>query len=246
MTKSATEIGGESDERAYGRAQTAILTATEQLLRARPLNELSVADIIAAAGISRTCFYAYFPSKTAIIAECLRRVMDEAVLGGDRFLSCSDADPEAAIHERLERWVQLCTDHGALLRAVMEEWPHDEQLRRLWFEMLGTLTDGTAKLIRSARRRGQAPPGADADALAACLMWAYERVLHVTLVGEARGLSGPEVMAEPLSQMVVGGIFGQALAGPSRAVGGPALGRAWFAGCRPAGEPLLIPRDPGR
>jgi TetR/AcrR family transcriptional regulator, ethionamide resistance regulator len=214
MASDATELGRENEERAYGATQAAILGATEQLLVEHPLNELSVADIIAAAGISRTSFYVYFASKTAVIAECLRRVLDEAVILSDPFRSGSEADPEAAIHQSLERWVALCSDHGALLRAVMEEWPHDEELRRLWFRMLGTVTDATAKVIRSARRRGQAPPGADADALAACLMWAYERVLHVTLVGDARGLPGPEVMTEPLSQMVVGGIFGQALAAP--------------------------------
>jgi hypothetical protein len=43
-------------------------------------------------------------------------------------------------------------------------------------------------------------------------MWAYERVLHVTLVGEAHGLPEPEAMIAPLSQMVLGGLFGRPLA----------------------------------
>lgn len=207
------DIRRDRAQRTYGRAERAILTATERLLEQRPLNELSVADIIDAAAISRTSFYVYFTSKTAVIAECLRRVMDAVMIAVDPALSRSGGDPETAIRQSLEKWVALCTAHGALLRAVTEEWPHDEELRRLWFEMLGTVTEATAKVIRGARRRGQAPPGADADALAACLMWAYERVLHVALVGEARGLDSPEVIAEPLSQMVVGGIFGQPMAG---------------------------------
>ncbi len=197
-----------TDDPAYAGAQAAILDATEQLLQERPLCELHVADIIAAAGISRTSFYAYFSSKTAVIAEGLRRVMHDGP-AGDRFISGSMTDPETAVHASLDRWVKLCTDHAALVRAVMEEWPHDERLRELWFEMLGAVSDGAARVIRSARRHGQAPPGADADALAACLMWAYERVLHVTLVGGARGLPGAEVIAEPLAQMIAGGIFGQ-------------------------------------
>lgn len=207
------DIRRDSAERTPGRAERAILAATEQLLVQRPLNELSVADIIDAAAISRTSFYVYFASKTAVIAECLRQVMAEVMTALNPVLSQSGPHPEAAIRQSLEKWVALCTVHGALLRAVTEEWPHDEELRRLWFEMLGTVTEATAKVIRAARRRGQAPPGADADALASCLIWAYERVLHVALVGEARGLPSPEVIAEPLSQMVVGGIFGQALAG---------------------------------
>jgi TetR/AcrR family transcriptional regulator, ethionamide resistance regulator len=196
--------------RTYGRAETAILAATEQLLQQRPLNELSVSDIIDAAGISRTSFYAYFSSKTSVIAECLRRVMDQVMVAVDPFLSQSAADAETAIRISLEQWVAVCTVHGALLRAVSEEWPHDEQLRKLWFAMLATVTTGTARVIRAARRNGQAPPGADADALAACLMWGYERVMHVALVGDARGLPRPEVLVEPLAQMVLGGVYGRA------------------------------------
>jgi TetR/AcrR family transcriptional regulator, ethionamide resistance regulator len=205
-----------SNARSYGRAETAILAATEQLLVQRPLNELSVAEIVQAAGISRTSFYAHFASKTDVVCECLRRVIDELMLAVKPFLSRSQADPEAAIRVSLEKWIELCVAHGALVRAVSEEWPHDERLREMWFDMLGSVTDATAHVIRAARRRGHAPGGADADALAACLMWAYERVLHVALIGEADGLPGPEVMVEPLSQIVMGGVFGRPLEGRGR------------------------------
>jgi TetR/AcrR family transcriptional regulator, ethionamide resistance regulator len=201
-----------SGERTYGRAEAAILTATEELLRERPLNELSVGDIIERAGISRTSFYVYFASKTAVIAECLRRVMDQVTVAVEPLRTTTGDDPEAAVRVSVERWVALATAHGALLRAVSEEWPHDEELRRLWFEMMATATNVTARVIRRARRRGEAPAGADPQALAACLMWAYERVLHVALVGEAQGLPEPEAMIAPLSQMLLGGLFGRPLA----------------------------------
>jgi TetR/AcrR family transcriptional regulator, ethionamide resistance regulator len=192
--------------------QDAILAATERLLARRRLSELSVGDIIAAAGISRTSFYAYFGSKTAVVAECLRRVTGQVVVAVEPFLTDSEADPEAAIRASLERWLEVCTVHGALMRTVSEEWPHDEQLRALWSEILAGFALGTAQVIRSARFRGQAPPGADADALAACLMWGYERVLHVSLVGEAQGLSSPAQIVEPLVQLMVGGVFGRPIA----------------------------------
>jgi TetR/AcrR family transcriptional regulator, ethionamide resistance regulator len=204
---------GEGEARRAGRAQEAIIAATERLLRERPLNELTVADIIDAAGISRTSFYANFNSKTSVIAECLRRVMDQVTVAVEPFHSRSEIDPEAAIRVSLQRWLEICTAHGALLRTVSEEWPHDAELRQLWLEMLEALTAGTAKVIRGARERGQAPDGADARTLAACLMWGHERVLHVALVGEARGLPRPDSIVEPLVQMVVGGLWGRAPAG---------------------------------
>jgi AcrR family transcriptional regulator len=186
------------------------MAATEQLLKERALNQLSVADIIDAAGVSRTSFYAYFPSKTAVIAACLRQVMDQVMVAVRPFHSQAGGDTESAIRLSLRQWVEVCKTHGALLRTVSEEWPHDEVLRELWFEMLETVTAGTAKVIRGARTSGQAPAGADARALAACLMWGYERVLHVALVGDAPGLPDPDAIVEPLAQMMVGGLYGQA------------------------------------
>jgi hypothetical protein len=77
--------------------------------------------------------------------------------------------------------------------------------------MIGAVTAGTAKVIRGARRSGQAPAGAEPPGLAACLMWGYERVLHVALVGDAAGLPDPDAIVEPLVQMMVGGLFGRPL-----------------------------------
>jgi TetR/AcrR family transcriptional regulator, ethionamide resistance regulator len=193
------------------RAESAILDATEQLLRERPLHQLSVADIIDAAGVSRSSFYAYFASKTAVIAECLRAVMDQVVVAVRPFHQQSEGDAEAAIRLSLQQWVEVCKRHGALLRTVSEEWPHDAELRRLWFEMLETVTAGTARVIRGARASGQAPGGADPRTLAACLMWGYERVLHVALVGEAVGLPELDAIVEPLAQMMVGGLYGRSM-----------------------------------
>jgi TetR/AcrR family transcriptional regulator, ethionamide resistance regulator len=201
--------------RSNGRAHTAILAATEQLLQDGPFNHLSVSEIIAAAGVSRTSFYAHFSSKTAVVAECLRRVMDQVTGAAEPFHSHSGEDAEASIRLSLRQWVEVCKSHGALLRAVSEEWPHDEQLRRQWFSMIDAVTAGTAKVVRGARAGGQAPPGADDRALAACLMWGYERVLHVTLAGGFPGLPGPDAIVEPLTQMMIGGLFGRPPATPT-------------------------------
>ena len=188
------------------------MAATERLLRQRAFSELNVADIIEAAGVSRTTFYAYFSSRTAVIAACLRRVTSEIAVAVDPFLTDALEDPEGAIRSSLRRWVALATAHGALLRTVSEQWPHDAQLRELWLAVMETFSAGTAGVIEAARARGQAPAGADPQALATCLMWGYERVLHVSLTGEADGLPDPEAIIEPLAQMMTAGVFGRSAA----------------------------------
>jgi AcrR family transcriptional regulator len=185
------------------------MDATEQLLRDRPLHQISVADIIDAAGVSRTSFYAYFASKTAVIAGCLREVMDQVMVAVHPLHAHVNGDLEGAIRISLQQWVTVATTHGALLRTVSEQWPHDDELRALWCQMMETVTAGTARVIRAARADGQAPAGANPRTLAACLMWGYERVLHVALVGDAVGLPGTEAIVEPLTQMMVGGLYGR-------------------------------------
>jgi AcrR family transcriptional regulator len=194
-------------------ADAAILDATERLLRERPFGELSVGDIIEAAGVSRTSFYAHFPSRTAALAACLRRVVEEVAAALDPFLTETDQDPEREIRVSLERWVRLATAHGPLLRTASEEWPHDPELRALWFEVMAAFSRPVARAIERFRAAGAAPPGADADALAACLMWGNERVLHVALVGGAPGLDDPAAIIEPLAQMMVAGVFGAPVSG---------------------------------
>jgi AcrR family transcriptional regulator len=196
----------------YGRAEAAILAATEELLVKRTLGELTVAEICDAAGVSRQSFYVHFSSKMAVIAACLRRLTEEVLAAVDPFLSGPSDDPEVAIRTSLEGWLELCKAHGALLRAASESWPRDDGLRELWFGILDANARATAKVIRAERKRGHAPPGADPAALAACLMWAYERVAHVALTGGARGLPTPDAIIDPLAQMVVGGLYGRPLA----------------------------------
>jgi TetR/AcrR family transcriptional regulator, ethionamide resistance regulator len=196
------------EQRTYTGTQAAVLDATERLLDRRPFSELSVNDVIDEAGISRTSFYAHFDSRTAVIAECLRRVMGEIAAAVDPFLAESETGPEAAIRASIRRWVAVAGAHGALLRTVSEQWPHDDRLRELWFSIMSRFSAGTARVIDAARAAGQAPAGADAEPLAACLMWGYERVLQVATAGEVAGLPEAEAIVEPLAQMMTGGVYG--------------------------------------
>lgn len=91
-----------------------ILTATRELLDERRFDTLSVADILAAAGVSRASFYFYFPNKQAVLAD----LVHEAVAGGQRA-----AQP----------WIGEEQDSVAALRAGVSDGA------RLWRENAGVL-----------------------------------------------------------------------------------------------------------
>lgn len=199
------------------RAPEAILAATERLLRDRPLHELSVGEIIAAAGVSRTSFYSHFDSKAAVIAHCLRRVLGEITLAFEPVHVTEGDDLEDAIRSSLGRWVQICERHGALLRAVSEEWSADERLGELWVSMLGEVAAGTSRLVDGPLAGTSAGDGSDAAAVSGCLVWGFERVLHVALDGGAAGLPEPGAIVEPLAQLMLGGLFGRPPRSPATA-----------------------------
>ena len=73
--------------------------------------------------------------------------------------------------------------------------------------MHGELTRRLAELIAAERAAERAPDGADAEALAACLVWTAERAFHVAMTGEIPGLSGQDALIEPLVQLYVGTIY---------------------------------------
>ena len=54
-----------------------ILSATRELLTRRPMGEVIIDEIASAAGISRTSFYFYFPSKQAVLATLMEQTWDD-------------------------------------------------------------------------------------------------------------------------------------------------------------------------
>jgi hypothetical protein len=95
--------------------------------------------------------------------------------------------------------------------AVSEEWPAIPALREIWFRLQGDFTKRLARLIDAERAAGAAPPGADARALAASLVWTAERAFHVAAGGDHPTLANADEVVAPLVQLFVGTIYGRAV-----------------------------------
>ena len=189
------------------RTYAAVLAATSELLETVPLAQLSVARVIASAGVSRTSFYEHFTSKEDVVVKLVRSISAEVAEEIEPMFARDDRGPEQAFREGLSRLLRVSARHAPLVLAASEEWPAVPELQRLWFRMHGELTRRLAELIVAERAAGRAPDGADADALAACLVWTGERAFHVAMTGEIPTLSGHDALIEPLVQLYVGTIY---------------------------------------
>jgi len=197
--------GGSSD------TELAILEATERLLADVPLHDLSVAQIIQAAGISRATFYFYFSSKFAVVSGLLARVMEGIFEVVQPFVRRDESvAPDQALRDSLEASIGLWASHRPALRAIHEHWNTTDELRGLWTSVVSRFTDAVADEIERERKAGLAPPGPDAHQIAATLLWGTERCLYVAGLGVDPNLPDETHTLEPLLALWSGALYGGA------------------------------------
>ncbi|MEU5784941.1 TetR/AcrR family transcriptional regulator [Micromonospora lupini] len=163
-----------------------ILDALRELLRERTFDTLSVAEIIAAAGVSRASFYFYFAGKQAALAELVRRAVGAGHEAAQPWVQ-GTSGPHEALRAGVDAGADLWLANAAVLRAIVESWASDPQLRELWLTQMGTFTDAAVTRIEAERRADPAVrarlDGVDVYALAASLTWAGERLYYLAACG---------------------------------------------------------------
>ncbi|WP_064741964.1 TetR/AcrR family transcriptional regulator [Hamadaea tsunoensis] len=163
-----------------------ILDAARELLKERSFDALSVAEIITAAGVSRASFYFYFASKQAVLAELVRRAVGAGHEAAEPWVQAS-AGPRETLRAGIEGGADLWLSNAAVLRAIVESWGSDPQLRELWLALMGTFTDATIGRIEADRAADPAMAarleGVDVPALAATLTWTGERLYYLAACG---------------------------------------------------------------
>ncbi|MEV0839769.1 helix-turn-helix domain-containing protein [Actinocatenispora sera] len=224
-----------------------VLDALRDLLQERTFESLSVAEIIAAARVSRASFYFYFAGKQAALAELVRRAVGAghqaaqpwtrsappapgslpapapaspgapasagagasaggpasaggaesaggaASAGGAESAGGESAgggepagaavDPDAALRAGIEAGATLWLDNAGVLRAIVENWGSDQQLRQLWLDQMATFTAATTARIQADPEAMRRLDGVDVAAVAASLTWLGERLYYLAACG---------------------------------------------------------------
>jgi AcrR family transcriptional regulator len=194
-----------------GRTETeiAIFSAAERLLAEEPLHELSVAQIITEAGVSRATFYFYFSSKFAVVVGLLARVMDEMFESVQPFVIREEGvSPQEALRASVTAGVELWTRHRPAMRAIHEHWNSTDDLRTLWLSVIKRFTSALANQIDRERADGRIVPTTDSRALAAALLWSTESCLYVAGLGADPNFGCESEVLEPLVAMWNGTLFG--------------------------------------
>src|SRR5215470_4842220 len=156
----------------------AILAATARLLADHSFTDLSVSDILNAAGVSRGTFYFYFDSKQAVLGELVQRAVTQGRAAAAPWLA-GPADPVAALRTGTAAGAKLWQASAPVLRAIVENWRTDPRLTALWLEQMQSFTDAAIAQITADPRARKSLTGHDTEAVASALTWLGERLYYL-------------------------------------------------------------------
>ena len=153
------------------RRRQAIVDAVEHLLQTRTIGQLSVEDIAAEAGISRSGFYFYFESKYAALADALSDIADVMERAADDFFGDTGRAPRDYVHDALTGVAALWREHADLMAAVVDAAHSDSGARALWDDWRQRFITGITRSIEEERRASRAQSnGVAAEDLARALL----------------------------------------------------------------------------
>ena len=177
MSGNGTSGEGNNGSPRGDRRREALLAELDRQLRTTKLDDISVADLTDAAGITRSAFYFYFDSKAAAVTVLLSSIQATAAKSNDMLVN-SDGRFRSRVHATLSRLADRMVDNAHVYRALLTARTTHEPMRRLWNEGRAELATPIAEYIRSERAAGRAPDGADPDSLANALIQINESVLE--------------------------------------------------------------------
>ena len=153
-----------------------ILDAAEKLLATRGYARMTVADIAAAAGVTRGALYFYFASKQDVLTALVARTV-QALQEKSGAALADTAPVDEVISTALERTARLWREHGPVMRAAVDLGSTVPEIDQLW---TGT-ADVFIEAITAVLKRSGVPPGegpGDAAALGRALCWMIERSFY--------------------------------------------------------------------
>ena len=167
------------------RRREAILAALDERLRTTALDDISVADLTDAAGITRSAFYFYFESKAAAVTMLLVVVNTEALKATEMIIR-GEGEFRTRVIEALELLTDRVLQNAHIYRALLTARTQHEPTREVWDAGRRTMAAPIAEFITAEREACRAPEGADAALLAEGLIHINETVLE-RLVYEPEG-----------------------------------------------------------
>ncbi len=150
------EARDQSPQRKSERTRQVILDAALKLIWEKPFRDLTIAELMAQTGVSRSVFYQYFADLHDLMENLLGDLKQEILEVATPWIT-AESDPAAKLVESLSGLVKVCYRRGPILRAVFEAAPMDERLEGAWNDFIRVFDDAVAERIERDQAAGLVP-----------------------------------------------------------------------------------------
>ncbi len=188
--------------------EKAVFAATEQLLAITPLHEISVAQILAEAELSRASFYHYFSSKYDVVTSLMTKIFEDMYSETHTDLEGEWTDPAAALRMSLRPAMETWFEHRAVIQAVLENQHAVPDLAKVWSAVSEPFQAALAAQIQQQRDVGRAREGLPAEAIASMLISAAERIFYVGSTGTDPKLRNASQRLDAIVAISMAAIYG--------------------------------------
>jgi TetR/AcrR family transcriptional regulator, ethionamide resistance regulator len=168
-----------------------LMRAAEELLaEGNVYTELSIEQIAARAGISRSAFYFYFQDKRELLVRMVEQVAELFHAQADRWWKAvgdngfaDDVGP-AELKRTLTAVLEIWREHAPLLAAIVETAGYDREVSAFWRAVMQRFVEPTRQHIEAEQAAGRAEK-LPAEATAFALVWMTERVWYQHVLGSS-------------------------------------------------------------
>ena len=167
------------------KARSALVKSALELAETSPFRDLTVDEIGAGAGVSRSAFYLHFRDKHDLLLAAVEEVAGELYLMADRWWH-GEGPPAERVRRAIEGVVAVYAEHAAVLRVATEVSTYDEEVRDAWRAIVERFIKAGAEHIRSEQERGMISARLDPVATAEALVWMNERYSYIYLGRDER------------------------------------------------------------
>ena len=138
-------------------ARREILDSATPVLRKGQFRDLTVGEVMAGTTLSRPAFYQYFTDLHELIDSMLRDVEQVMHQTASPWID-GEGETIAALWESNRAVVELCVQHGHIIRAIVEAAPLDERLEQAWKSFMQRWDDAVEARIVAQQKKGLIPP----------------------------------------------------------------------------------------
>ncbi|WP_422364525.1 TetR/AcrR family transcriptional regulator [Pyruvatibacter mobilis] len=186
----------------------AILDAVVRLIAegGAKFTELSVSDIVQAAGVSRSTFYLHFSDKTGLIELLIDKLEEDLVEAAGLTNEVFYAESESSTRESLINLALYVRHNLRLFSAVYEVVATDPAIERRYHNMIRATVYQRRRTLADEKASGRVDPDT-ANFVPMALTWMVERTItqHVTAATKEDIVSDPAAMAmiDGLAQIIL-------------------------------------------